>query len=33
MARPYSIDLRERVIDAIQSGLSCQRVAAQFRVR
>ena len=32
MARPYSIDLRERVIGAIQSGLSCHQAAARFRV-
>lgn len=32
MARAYSIDLRERVISVIQSGLSCHQAAAQFRV-
>ena len=32
MAQPYSIDLRERVISAIQNGMSCHRAAAQFRV-
>jgi transposase len=32
MARAYSIDLRERVIFAIQSGMSCHQAAAQFRV-
>lgn len=32
MGRAYSIDLRERVIFAVQSGLSCHQAAAQFRV-
>ena len=33
MARPYSIDLRERVVGAvIKGGLSCRRSAAQFGV-
>ncbi len=32
MGRPYSIDLRERVIFAIQGGMSCHQAAAQFRV-
>ena len=32
MARAYSIDLRERVIGAIQGGASCHQAAAQFRV-
>ena len=32
MVRPYSIDLRERVISAVQSGMSCHQSAAQFRV-
>ena len=32
MARAYSIDLRERVIGAIQAGTSCHQAAAQFRV-
>lgn len=32
MARPYSMDLRERVIFAIHSGMSCHQAAVQFRV-
>ena len=32
MARPYSNDLRERVIDALNSGLSCRAVAERFGV-
>ena len=32
MARPYSDDLRERVIDALNSGLSCRAVADRFGV-
>src|SRR5579863_3991912 len=32
MARPYSMDLRERVILAIRSGMSCHQAAVQFRV-
>lgn len=32
MARPYSDDLRERVIDALNSGLSCREVADRFGV-
>jgi hypothetical protein len=32
MGRAYSIDLRERVISAIESGLSCHQAAAHFRV-
>lgn len=32
MTRPYSDDLRERVVAAMQSGASCRRVAAQFGV-
>lgn len=31
MGRPYSLDLRERVVAAVeQGGLSCNRAAAQF---
>ena len=30
MARAYSLDLRERVVAAVQSGQSCRRVAATF---
>lgn len=32
MTRPYSDDLRERVVAAMQSGESCRRVAARFGV-
>lgn len=32
MTRPYSIDLRERVVDAVASGESCRSVAARFGV-
>lgn len=32
MARPYSLDLRERVVTAVQSGQPCRAVAATFRV-
>lgn len=32
MARPYSLDLRERVVAAVGSGLSCRAVAARFQV-
>jgi transposase len=32
MARPYSQDLRERVVDAVEKGLSRNRVAKQYRV-
>ncbi len=32
MTRPYSIDLRERVVTAIESGESCRSVAARFGV-
>ena len=33
MAKPYSMDLRERVIEAIErEGLSCSRAAARFEV-
>jgi transposase len=30
MARPYSPDLRERVVAAAESGLSCREVAERF---
>lgn len=32
MTRPYSDDLRERVVAAMQSGASCRSVAARFGV-
>jgi transposase len=32
MARPYSLDLRERVVAAVLAGASCRQVAANFRV-
>ena len=32
MARPYSLDLRERVVRAVQSGRSCRAVADVFGV-
>ena len=32
MPRPYSLDLRERVVAAVASGLSCRAVAQQFAV-
>ena len=32
MARPYSIDLRERVVSAVLAGESCRAVAARFGV-
>lgn len=32
MGRPYSIDLRRRVVAAIKAGLSCNRAAARFGV-
>ena len=32
MARPYSMDLRERVVAAISGGMSRRRAAAQFGV-
>ncbi len=33
MAKPYSMDLRERVIEAVEhEGLSCSRAAARFEV-
>jgi transposase len=32
MARPYSLDLRERVVAAVAAGESCRRVAKTYRV-
>lgn len=32
MARPYSLDLRERVVAAVAAGTSCRKVAALFDV-
>ena len=32
MARPYSRDLRERVVRAVEGGLSCRRTASVFGV-
>lgn len=32
MARPYSLDLRERVVAAVMDGESCRAVAAGFQV-
>ena len=32
MTRPYSNDLRERVVDAVAAGASCRAVAARFGV-
>ena len=32
MARPYSIDLRERVVFAVESGETCRSVGARFGV-
>ena len=32
MARPYSIDLRERVVAAVREGASCRAVASRFGV-
>ena len=32
MTKPYSDDLRERVVGAMQSGASCRSVAARFGV-
>lgn len=32
MTKPYSDDLRERVVAAMQSGASCRSVAARFGV-
>ena len=32
MTRPYSNDLRERVVGAVETGASCRAVAARFGV-
>ena len=32
MARPYSLDLRERVVSAVAAGASCREVARIFQV-
>jgi transposase len=32
MARPYSLDLRERVVAAVVTGESCRKVAETYRV-
>lgn len=32
MTRPLSLDLRRRVIDAIESGMSCRAAAARFGI-
>ena len=32
MVRPYSLDLRERVVTAVESGQSCRAVARTFGV-
>lgn len=32
MGRPYSLDLRERVVSAVEKGLSLRQAAAQFGV-
>lgn len=32
MPKPYSTDLRERVVAAVKGGLSCQRAAARFGI-
>ena len=32
MARPYSLDLRERVVSAVAGGASCRTVAATFKI-
>ncbi len=32
MTRPYSNDLRERVVGAVEAGTSCRAVAARFGV-
>jgi transposase len=32
MTRAYSLDLRERVVDAIAAGKSCREVASTFQV-
>ena len=32
MGKPYSLDLRKRVVAAIEGGMSCNRAAKQFDV-
>ena len=32
MVRPYSVDLRERVVTAVETGETCRAVAARFGV-
>lgn len=32
MGRPYSLDLRERVVSAVRSGMSCREAAEHFDV-
>ena len=32
MGRPYSLDLRQRVVAAIRAGMSCRDAAKQFQV-
>jgi transposase len=32
MVRPYSVDLRERVVRAVEAGASCRATAANFEV-
>jgi transposase len=32
MTRPYSVDLRERVVRAVEAGASCRATAAKFEV-
>ena len=32
MARPYSLDLRERVVAAVTAGESCRKVAGTYKV-
>jgi transposase len=32
MARPYSLDLRERVVAAVLAGVSCRKVAETYKV-
>ncbi len=32
MARPYSLDLRERVVAAVAAGESCRKVASTYKV-
>jgi transposase len=32
MARPYSLDLRQRVVAAVMSGESCRKVAGTYQV-